>query len=248
MTPARTSATISARASPADSASVGATTSATDTARRPVTDADPHGRRQPEPAVGRVVQRPRVLRGVDGRLGAGFMHQSEPAPDHRVADLADRKRARHRARPAQPQQAVGAGELVDGGPAVDTRHTVPQRQSLRVAQHITDAATHDQSLAERAAVGLHRGRLGRRADDRALGQQVPRTFACLRMRRILVVDGQLVADLAVGDQLATRRGFDQRADPAAARRVHAEPVVLVGNRTLPSNGSQPSAAFAGASR
>ena len=95
---------------------------------------------------------------VDGATRAAVVHQPEAAADHRVTDLAHRQRARHRARPAQPQQAVGTGELVDGGPAVDAGHAVPQRQGLRVAQHITDAAADDQPLAERAAVGLHRGR------------------------------------------------------------------------------------------
>ena len=80
-----------------------------------------------------------------------------------------------------------------------------------------------------AAVRLHRGRLGRRRDDRPLGQQVPRALACLRMRRVLVVDGQLVADPAVGDQLAARDDLDQRAHPAAARRVDPQTVVLVGD-------------------
>ena len=88
------------------------------------------------------------------------MQQREAAPDHRVADLAHRHRPRHRARPAQPQQLVLAGELVDRGAAVHPRDVVPQRQRLGVAQHTTDAAAHDQPLAQRRAVALHR--LGRR--------------------------------------------------------------------------------------
>ena len=156
-------------------------------------------------------------RRVDRSLTAGLMHQPEPTPDHRVADLADRQRPRHRARPPQPQQTVGAGELVDGGPAFHAGHAVPQGQSLRVPQQIPDAACDDQPLTQRAAVSLNLGLIRRRDDDRPSRQQVPRPLAGLRMGGVLVVDGQLVADLPGGDQLATRRGLDKRDHPATAR-------------------------------
>lgn len=45
-------------------------------------------------------------------------HRQAPEADDGVADLADRHDPRHQARPAQPHQPVGAGELVDGGAAV----------------------------------------------------------------------------------------------------------------------------------
>ena len=73
-------------------------------------------------------------------VGAGFVQQREAAPDHRVADLAHRHRPRDGARPAQPQQLVLAGELVDRGAAVHARNVVPQRQRLGVAQHRADPA------------------------------------------------------------------------------------------------------------
>ena len=66
VTPARTSATISSRASGPDIVSAGDTTSATAIARTDSRHPDPHPRRrgQAEPAVGGVVQRPQVPRGV----------------------------------------------------------------------------------------------------------------------------------------------------------------------------------------
>ena len=134
-----------------------------------------------------------------------------------------------------------------GGPAFHPGHIVPQRQSLRVAQQFPDAAGDDHPLTQRSAVGLHLRPIRRRADHRPLRQQVPRALAGLRMGGILVVDGQLVADLAAGDQLATRRGLDQRDHPATARRIHPEPVVRR-CRSRCRSGSQPSAASAGASR
>ena len=58
-----------------------------------------------------------------------IVQQRESAPDDGVADLADRHGARHRARPAQPQQLVGVGEVVDRGGAVDPVDAVPQALS-----------------------------------------------------------------------------------------------------------------------
>ena len=130
MTPARTSATISERAIGADADSVGDTTSATDTARTPspirtrTADDSPN---QPYAGLSSVHG---CVAAVDGRLLTLLVQQPEPTADHRIADLADRQRARHRARPAQPQQAVCARELVDGGPAFHPGDVVPQRQNL----------------------------------------------------------------------------------------------------------------------
>src|SRR5258705_513794 len=61
----------------------------------------------------------------------------------------------------------------------------------------------------RAAERIARSGIRRRTHDGPLGQQMPRALAGLRVRGVLVVDGQPVADLAVGDQLATGRGLDQ---------------------------------------
>ena len=58
---------------------------------------------------------------------------------------------------------------------------------------------------------------------------MPRSFAGLRMRRVFLIHGQLVADLSGVDQLAARSDVDQRAHPAAAGRVDPQPVVLIGN-------------------
>ena len=175
---------------------------------------DPRAGGQPEPAVRRVVQRPGMLRGIDRAVLAGgvVVHQAEAAADHRVADLADRQRAGHRARPAQPHQPVGAGELVDGGAAVHPVDAVPQRQRLGVAQHITDGAAHHQPLTQRAAVGLHRGRRGRRALHRPGRQQMPRPLPGLGVGRVFLVHGQFVARTRRGDQF-----------PAGARSRPATP-------------------------
>jgi hypothetical protein len=159
-----------------------------------------------------------MFRGVDGPLGAGLVQQRETAPDHRVGDFAHRHRPRHRTRPAQPQQLVGAGEFVDGGAAVDPRDVVPQRQRLGVAQHLAEPPPHHQPLAEWPAVALHRlGGVTRRGDDRPFGQQVPRTLAGLRVRRVFVVHRELVAHSSFGDQLAAAVG--QRRHRAAAGRI-----------------------------
>jgi hypothetical protein len=96
-----------------------------------------------------------VFRGVDGLVGAGFVQQCEAATDHRVADLAHRHASRDGARPAQPQQFVFAGELVDRGAAVDARNVVPQRQRLGVAQDRTDPPAHHEALPERGMQALH---------------------------------------------------------------------------------------------
>ena len=156
------------------------------------------------------------------------MQQREAAADDRVTDLAHRHRPRHRARPAQPQQLVLAGELVDRGAAVHPRHVMPQRQRLRVAQHRTDPPSNDHPLTHRCAVALHRlgGEAGR-DDHRPLGQQVPRALARLRVCRVLVVDRQLVADPPVGEKLAAVVG--QGRHRAAAGRVDPQPVALVGD-------------------
>ena len=123
---------------------------------------DPRRRGQPEPAVSGVVQGPRMHRGVDRVIMAAgvIVHQAEAAAHHGVADLADRQRTGHRARPAQPHQEVGAGELVDVGAAVHPVDAVPQRQRLGVAQHLPDGAAHHDPLTQGAAVALHRGRRG----------------------------------------------------------------------------------------
>ncbi len=183
------------------------------------TDADACRGGQPEPAIRRVVQRPRVQRGVNGGLGAMarcrrptgsvLMHQAEAAADHRVADFTDRKCAWHRTWPAQPKQTILADELIDRGLAIDAGHAPPQRENLPVAQHITDAAGDDQPFTQWAAERIDRSGIRRRTHDGPLGQQMPRALAGLRVRGVLVVDGQPVADLAVGDQLATGRGLDQ---------------------------------------
>jgi hypothetical protein len=158
------------------------------------------------------------------------MQQPESTADHRVSDLADRERTRHRARPPQSQQPVGAGELVDGGLALDTGHSAPERQNLRVAQNVADAPAHDQPLAERAAIRLHLRRTLGRENHRPLGQQMPWALAGLRVRRILVVDRQLVADLPRSDQLALRGEIRQRAHPTAVHRVDRKTVMLVLDR------------------
>ena len=138
-----------------------------------------------------------------------LMHQAEAAADHRVADFTDRKCARHRTWPAQPKQAILADELIDRGLAIDAGHPPPQRENLPVAQHIIDAAGDDHPFAQWAAERIDRSGIIRRTDDGPLGQQMPRALAGLRVRGVLVVDGQFVADLAAGDQLATGCGLDQ---------------------------------------
>ena len=67
-----------------------------------------------------------------------IVHQTETATDHGIADLADRQRTRHRARPAQPDQPVGSGEFVDGGAAVEPIQPVPEGQGLGVAEQVAD--------------------------------------------------------------------------------------------------------------
>ena len=108
------------------------------------------------------------------------VHQAEAATDHRVTDLADRHRARHRARPAQPQQPVLAGEFVDGGAAVDPVDAVPQRDRLRVAQQPSMRPRDDDPLTQRTAVGAARRRAY--ADEQTtgpFGQQMPRPLTGL---------------------------------------------------------------------
>ena len=195
-------------------------------------DADPHRRGQPDPAVRGVVQRPGMRGGVDGAVlpGVVVVHQPEAAADHGVTHLADRQRAGYRARPAQPHQPVGAGELLDRGGALHPVDAVPQRQHLRVAQQVADAPAHHQPFAQRAAVGLHRlGRRGRRTHHRPAGQQVPRPLTGLRVRRVFLVDRELVADPPVGDQLTVAGHLDQRGHPATAGGVDPQAVVLVGD-------------------
>src|SRR4029077_5973721 len=97
-----------------------------------------------------------------------------------------------------------ADELIDRGLAIDAGHTPPQRENLPVAQHITDAARGEHPFAQWAAEHIDRSGILRRTDDGPLGQQMPRALAGLRVRRVLVVDGQLVADPAVVPPLATR--------------------------------------------
>ena len=137
--------------------------------------------------------------------------------------------------------SVVVGEVVDRGGAVDPVDAVPQCQRLGVAQQFTDAAHHDQPLAQRAAVGPHcdfSGRCFRRADHRPLGQQVPRAFAAGRVRRVFLVDGQFVAHPVLGDQLSAVA--DQRRHPSAAGRVDDQPVMLVGNLLAAPTTSRPS--------
>ncbi|CKR25949.1 Uncharacterised protein [Mycobacterium tuberculosis] len=134
----------------------------------PIAGAYPHRRGQPEPAVGRVVQGPRMLGGVH-RFGP-LVQQRETPPDDGVPHFADRHGAGYRTRPAQPQQAVFPGELVDAGAAVHPVDAVPQGECLRVAQQGADPPPHDQPLTERAAVCLHLRRACRGAHHRPRGQ------------------------------------------------------------------------------
>ena len=92
-----------------------------------------------------------MLRGIDSVRAVA--QQRETAPDDGVTDFADRHRARHRARPSQPDQLVGVAEVVDRGAAVDAVDAVPQRQGLGVAQHMSDATAHDEPVPDRAVLG-----------------------------------------------------------------------------------------------
>ncbi len=194
-----------------------------------ITDHDAHARGQPKPAMRRIVQRPRMFRRIHRPVLTGLVvvQQTEPAADHRVADLADWQRPGHRARPAQPNQPVGAGEVVDGGAAVHPVDAVPQRQGLGVAQLVTDATLHHQPFSQRATEGLNRGGKGRRALQRPGRQQVPRPLPRLGMGRILLVHRQFVADRAGGDEFATTGLLHQRHHPTAAGRIDPKPVVLI---------------------
>ena len=207
-------------------------------------DPDPGRRGQPEPAVGRVIQRPQVLGGVH-RLSP-VMQQGKTAPDDGVAHFTDRHRARHRTRPAQSHQAVFPGELVDGGAAVHPVHAAPQREGLGVAQQLADPAVHDQPLTERAVEGLDLGARFRRADHGPLGQQVPRPLALGRVRRIFLVDGELVAHPPVGDQLAAI--MDQRPDRPTTRVDRRPTGSARWQSRCRSTDSQPDAGPAGSSR
>ena len=193
---------------------------------------DPRRGGQPEPAVRGVVQGPRVHRGVDRAiLPVGVVvHQAEAAAHHGVADLADRQRTGHRARPTQSDQTVGAGELVDVGAAVHPVDAVPQRQRLGVAQHLPDGAAHLDPFTEGASVALHRGRRGRGASHRARGQQMPRPLAGLGMGRMFGVDGEFVARTAGGNPLPAGGVLHQGDDGTAAGRVDTQSVKLVGDR------------------
>ena len=76
------------------------------------------------------------------------------------------------------------------------------------------------------AIRLNRFRGGtRRRRHRPLGQQMPRPLSRPGVRRVLRVDGELVADASAGDQFAAVA--HQGVHAAAARRVDAQPVVLV---------------------
>ena len=170
-----------------------------------------------------------MVGGIDGAILTGLVivHQTETATDHGIADLADRQRTRHRARPAQPDQPVGSGEFVDGGAAVEPIQPVPEGQGLGVAEQVADRTFDHQPLAERAAVGANPRRPRRGAPHRPAGQQVPGTLAGFRMSGVLVVDGQLVAHRAGGDQLPSGCQLQQRVHRAAAGRVHPNPQVFV---------------------
>ena len=173
-----------------------------------------------------------MLRGVDRAvLPAGvIVHQAKAPAHHGVADLTDRQRTGHRARPAQPHEEVGSGELVDVGAAVHPVDAVPQRQRLGVAQHLPDGAAHLDPFAQGAAVALHRGRRGRGASHRAHGQQMPRPLAGVGVGRVFGVDGEFVARTAGGDPLPAGGVLDQGDDGTAAGRVDAQSVKVVGDR------------------
>ena len=125
-----------------------------------IADSDPDARRQPEPAVRGVVQRPRVVGGVDGVIVTLLVvvQEAESAADDGVANLADRHRARHRARPAEPNQLVRTGEVVNPGAAIQPVQPLPQRQGLGVAQGVTDRAGDGDPLSQRTPEGPHRCR------------------------------------------------------------------------------------------
>ena len=82
-------------------------------------------------------------------------------------------------------------------------------------------AADGEPFAERAALGLHLGGQYPTSETTGpLGSRCHGPSPRLRVRRILVVDGQFVADAAVGDQLAAappsattprRRGRGRRA-------------------------------------
>ena len=200
-------------------------------------------RGQPEPAVRGVLEGPRMDGGIHRLCRIGFMDQCETAADHRIAHFADRHGARHRCRPAQPQQPVGTVEFVDGGAAFDPVDVAPQRQGLGVSEQSVDTPTHHQPFADRASVGLHRGGGRRRSDHGTFGQQMPGPLARLWMRRILLVDREFVADPPVGDQFAAVA--DQRIHASPTSGIDANPVVPVGDlqrrRPAPSPGPTPRA-------
>lgn len=188
-----------------------------------VAQSNPHSSGETEPAVGRVVQRPRQVLGVHG--AGPVVQQRETAADDGVAHLADRHGARHRTRPAQPQQPILAGELIDGGAAVHPAHAVPQRQCLCVAQYFADSAPCDQPLAQRSAVRPHLRRRFRRAHHRTLGQQMPRALALRGVGRVFVIDGEFVAHPPVRDRFTSV--VHQRHHRPATGRADRQPVVLV---------------------
>ena len=199
--------------------------------RRPDPDAD--GRRQSEPAVRGVVQRPRVRRGVDGAVLPGFVvvHQPEATAHNGVADLADGECSWYRAWPTQAHQPVRPGELVDDDAAVHPIQAVPQRQRLGVAQHLPDCASNHDPLTDRTAVDLHRfRRRGRGTLHRPGRQQMPGSLSGFGMRRVLLIDGQFVAYRAGGYPFPAGVDFDQRHHRTTTGRVDAQPVELVGDR------------------
>ena len=163
---------------------------------------------------------------------------AEPAADHRVADLADRHRAGHRARPAQPQQLVRAGELVDRGAAVHPRHAVPQCQCLGVAQHRADSAPDDQPLA-RAGCGSTAPTRQASLDDTTTGPLGSRCHGPSPASGCAGYSSYTASSLPTRPSaISSRPPIGQRRHRASACRVDRQPIVLVGD-PLPPSGSQP---------
>ena len=217
VTPARTSATIRSRPVPRRR-------SEGRSPRRPRPPGSPDRPRPTGPAPPRTARTSRapgcpasrVRSGVDGavRPGVVVVHQPEAAADHRVAHLADRQRpgTGHGQRSRTSRSApVNSSIVVAALEAVDA---VPQRQHLRVAQQVADAPSTTSRSPSADCGRPAPTRPGTPTNThRPAGQQVPRPLTGLRMRRVFLVDRELVADPPVGDQLTVAGHLDQRLHP-----------------------------------
>ena len=206
MTPAAARETRRSRASPPSPFWImsGVITSATPIAAAACTERHPGDRAEPEPLVGRVVQRPPVARRVCLRC-------AERPSDHRRRRLVHRQPAGDVGGEADAQQLVLADRPGDMGAELHPVRPVPEQGFLPDLQ-VPQRERGDQPPPDGAVLRPDGRGAGRRAVAGALGRQVPRALAPARVLVVLLLQHKLVAGPAqhvpagelVGDRQACR--------------------------------------------